>query len=79
MSRALIDYVAPWLVDHPDELSVLEVEGEGSVLILEVSVNAEDVGKIIGRRGRIIRSLRALAKAAGQRDGRAVMVEVVDQ
>ncbi len=79
MSRALIDYVAPWLVDRPEELNVLEVEGEGGVLILEVSVHPDDVGKIIGRRGRIVRSLRALAKAAGQREGRAVMVEVVDQ
>jgi predicted RNA-binding protein YlqC (UPF0109 family) len=79
VSRALIDYVAPWLVDRPEELTVLEVEGEGGVLILEVSVHPDDVGKIIGRRGRIIRSLRALAKAAGQREGRAVMVEVVDQ
>ena len=78
MSRDLIDYVGPWLVDHPEELIVTEVEGEGDAHILEISVHPDDVGKIIGRRGRIIRSLRALAKAAGQRDGRAVMVEVVE-
>ncbi|CAN5556856.1 KH domain-containing protein [soil metagenome] len=78
MSRALIDYVAPWLVDHPEELNVLEIEGENDALILEVSVHPDDVGKIIGRRGRIIRSLRALAKAAGQRDDRPVTIEVVD-
>jgi len=78
VTRALLDYVGPWLVDHPEDMRVLEVEGEGNVLILEVSLHPDDVGKIIGRGGRIIRSLRTLAKAAGQRDGRSVMVEVVD-
>ena len=78
MSRALLEYVGPWLVDHPEEMSVLEVEGEGDLLILEVSLHPDDVGKVIGRRGRIIRSLRALARAAGQIEGRSVTVEVVD-
>jgi hypothetical protein len=78
VTRALVDYVAPWLVDHPDELEVREVAGEGTSVLLEIVVNPEDVGKLIGKRGRIIRSLRALAKAAGQRTGQTVMVEVVD-
>ena len=78
MTRALIDYVAPWLVDHPDELEVREVGGEGDSLLLEIVGNPEDVGKLIGKRGRIIRSLRTLAKAAGQHTGQTVMVEVVD-
>ena len=78
MSRALLEYVGPWLVDHPEEMSVLEVEGEGDLLILEVSPHPDDVGKVIGRRGRIIRSLRSLARAAGQLEGRSVTVEVVD-
>ncbi len=78
MSRALLEYVGPWLIDHPDEMQIDELEEEGGSTVLEVSVNAEDVGKLIGRRGRIIRSLRMLARAAGQRDGRSVTVEVVD-
>ena len=78
MSRALLEYVGPWLVDHPEEMSVLEVEGEGDVVILELSLHPDDVGKVIGRRGRIIRSRRALARAAGQIEGRSVTVEVVD-
>jgi predicted RNA-binding protein YlqC (UPF0109 family) len=78
LSRALLEYVGPWLVDHPEEMSVLEVEGEGDLLILEVSLHPDDVGKVIGRRGRIIRSLRSLARAAGQLEGRSVTVEVVD-
>jgi predicted RNA-binding protein YlqC (UPF0109 family) len=78
LSRDLLDYVAPWLIDHPEEMSVLEVEGEGNVLVYEVTVHPDDVGKIIGRRGRTIRALRALARAGGQMDGRSVTVEVVD-
>ena len=78
MTRRVIEYVAPWLVDHPDEVEVAEVEGEQGVIVLEVSLHPDDVGKMIGRRGRIIRSLRALARAAGQREDVSLMVEVVD-
>ena len=78
MTRRVIEYVAPWLVDHPDEVEVAEVEGEQGAIVLEVSLHPDDVGKMIGRRGRIIRSLRALARAAGQREDVSVMVEVVD-
>ena len=79
MSRELIEYVTPWLVDHPDEVEITEVEGEreGEV-IFELVVHPDDMGKIIGRRGRIIQSLRILARAAAQRSGGTVSVEVVD-
>ena len=46
--------------------------------MVEVTVHPDDVGKIIGKRGRIIRSLRTLAKASGQREGESITVEVVD-
>lgn len=78
MTRRFIEYIGPWLVDNPDELSVTEAEGERGGLVLEVSVNPEDMGKLIGKRGRIIRAIRTLARAAGQREGQNVMVEVVD-
>ena len=78
MSREVIEYLAPWLLDHPEELEITEVEGDRGETVLELSVNPEDMGKIIGKRGRIIRSLRVLSRAAGQRDGRGVLVEVVD-
>lgn len=77
MTRATVEYLTPWLVDHPDDIDIVEVEEEGSI-VLEVSVNPEDMGKIIGKRGRIIRSIRSLAKAAGSRSGDNVLVEVVD-
>jgi predicted RNA-binding protein YlqC (UPF0109 family) len=78
VTRAVVEYIAPWLVDNPDAVSVTEGAGDRDGVVLELSVDPEDVGKIIGKRGRIIRSLRTLARAAGQRDGVSVMVEVVD-
>jgi predicted RNA-binding protein YlqC (UPF0109 family) len=78
VTRALVEYVAPWLVEHPEAIEIQEVETDGGGVVVEVSVHPDDVGKIIGRRGRIIRSLRTLAKAAGQRAGENVTVEVVD-
>ncbi len=77
MSRALLDYLAPWLLDEPDAMEVTEVEGDRDATIFEVKVAPDDAGKIIGRRGRIIRSIRTLARAAN-RDSGPVMVEVVD-
>jgi len=74
----MLEYITPWLVDHPEEIEIAEVEGERGGIVLELSVHEDDVGKIIGKRGRIVRSLRTLAKAAGQRDKQNVMVEVVD-
>ncbi|HEX2294489.1 MAG TPA: KH domain-containing protein [Actinomycetota bacterium] len=78
MSREFLEYVTPWLVDHPDEVMITEADGERDEIVYELAVHPDDMGKIIGKRGRIIRSLRALARAAGGRDARAVSVEVVD-
>ncbi len=78
MSREVVEYVAGWLVDYPDEVEVAELESEGGGVVLELSVHPDDVGKVIGKRGRIIRSLRAIAKASGQKQRQNVSVEVVD-
>lgn len=56
MTTALIEFVAPWLVDHPDELTIEEVEDERGTLVLELSLHPDDMGKIIGRQGRTIRA-----------------------
>lgn len=77
MSRELLEYVVPWLVDNPDAIGITEVEGERDATILELTVDPDDVGKVIGKRGRIIRALRTLAKAS-QEEGSNIMVEVVD-
>ena len=78
MTRELVEYVVPWLLDHPEDIQIAEAEGDRGATVLEVSVHPDDMGKIIGKRGRIIRSLRLLARAAGQRDGNTIFVEVVD-
>jgi predicted RNA-binding protein YlqC (UPF0109 family) len=77
VSRQLLEYVVPWLVDNPDAIQIAEVEGERDATILELTVDPDDVGKVIGKRGRIIRALRTLAKAS-QHEGGSVMVEVMD-
>lgn len=77
-AKAFLEYTVPWLVDNPDEVEIAEIEGEGDGVVYELTVAPEDMGKVIGKRGRIIRSLRTIARAAGQGDGRPVSVEVVD-
>lgn len=77
-AREMLDFVIPWLVDDPDAVEVVETEGDGETVVYELTVDPDDMGKVIGKRGRIIRSLRVLARAAGRDDGRPVTVEVID-
>jgi predicted RNA-binding protein YlqC (UPF0109 family) len=75
--RELVAHLTRGVVEHPDRVSVTETEREGTTII-EVRVAAEDVGKVIGRQGRIIQAIRTVARAAAARRGRRVAVEVVD-
>lgn len=77
-AREMLDFVIPWLVDAPDAVEVVETEGDGETVVYELTVDPDDMGKVIGKRGRIIRSLRVLARAAGRDDDRPVTVEVID-
>ena len=74
--KELLLYIARSLVDHPDQVSVTELEGEETVL--ELRVAPEDMGKVIGRQGRIAREIRAVVKAVAQRQGKQVSVDIVD-
>ena len=74
--KELLLYIARSLVDHPDQVSVTELEGEETVL--ELRVAPEDMGKVIGRQGRIAREIRAVVKAVAQRQGKKFPVEIVD-
>jgi predicted RNA-binding protein YlqC (UPF0109 family) len=74
--RELIELLARSLVDSPDEVSVTEVEDEQSVTV-ELKVDSSDMGRIIGKQGKIARAIRILAKAAATKSGKKVQVEIV--
>jgi uncharacterized protein len=74
--RDLLEYLAKSLVDKPDDGRVSQIEGERSV-ILELRVSPDDMGKIIGKQGRIAQALRTIVKAAAIRDGKRVMIEII--
>jgi predicted RNA-binding protein YlqC (UPF0109 family) len=73
----LLAYLARQLVDDPDAVSVEEVEREGAI-VLELRVAKDDIGKVIGRQGRIARALRAVVRASGARSHRRVLLEIVE-
>ena len=74
--KELVQVIAKSLVDNPSEVHVNEVLGEQSV-VLELRVAPEDMGKVIGRQGRIARALRIVVKAAATRENKKVTVEIV--
>ena len=74
--RDLVEYLAKSLVSNPDAVQVQEVDA-GRMTVYEVTVAEEDVGKIIGRQGKVIRSIRSVVKAAATRAGTRVDVDVV--
>ena len=75
--KELLLYIAKNLVDDPDQVTVTESEGEdGKVLQLHVAPG--DMGKVIGRQGRIVKEIRILMKAVAQRKGKKVSVEILD-
>ena len=74
--KGLVEYVAKALVDKPAEVKVDEVQ-DGNTTVYELEVGEEDVGKVIGRQGRVVRGLRALVKAAATRKGVRVDLDVV--
>ncbi len=73
----LVEYLARSLVDDPDSVEVNEVAGERSAVV-EVSVAPDDIGKIIGRNGRIVGAIRTVVKAAAAKEGRRVEVEILE-
>lgn len=72
----LVEYLVSSLVDNPEAISIDVTDGEGTSLI-EVHVDAEDVGKVIGRHGRVIKAIRTLARACAARDELIADVEVI--
>ena len=74
--KELVEVIAKALVEHPDEVSVTERES-GRDLIVELPVAPSDMGKVIGKQGRIAKAIRAVVKAASSNDNKRVDVEIV--
>ena len=72
----LLTQIIKHIVDEPDEVTVTEVQGERAI-VLEIRVAADDVGKVIGREGRIINSLRQIIKAAAGKRNKRVNIELI--
>ena len=75
--KELLIYIAQNLVDNPDEVSVTERETD-SETVFELRVNPSDMGKVIGRQGRIAKEIRALMRSVAQRQGKRISVDIVD-
>ena len=75
--KDLLIYIAQNLVDKPDEVNVTEIEKD-SETVYELRVAASDMGKVIGRQGRIAKEIRALMKSVAQRQGKRISVDIVD-
>ena len=73
----LVSYMAANLVDQPEMVGVKQIDADGSV-ILEVRVAPDDMGKVIGRHGRVARAMRTVVKAIAARQGKKATVEIVE-
>lgn len=74
--KELVEFIAKSLVDNPEEVQVTEVQNERST-ILELRVAPEDMGKVIGKQGKIAQSIRTLTKATAAKEGKRVGVEIM--
>ena len=76
--KELVQYLAKSLVNNPDAVEVKETEGEAAS-VLELKVAKEDLGRIIGKQGRTVKSIRTLLDAAASRTNRKVVLEIVEE
>ena len=77
MEKELVEFMVRSLVDQPEEVSVNVIEGEKST-ILELHVAEGDVGKVIGKQGRISKAIRTILSASATRDGKRAVLEILD-
>lgn len=77
MEKDLVEYIVKSLVDVPDEVSISVIEGEKST-ILELRVASEDVGKVIGKQGRIAKAIRTILSASATKSGKRAVLEILD-
>jgi hypothetical protein len=77
MEKDLVEFIARSLVDTPEEVEVVMIEGEKST-ILELKVAEDDIGKVIGKHGRIAKAVRTILSAASSKDGKRFVLEILD-
>jgi uncharacterized protein len=74
--KLLLEHIAKALVDEPDQVDVREIESE-RLIVLELRVSADDMGKVIGKQGRIAKAIRSVVSAAALKENKRVVVEIV--
>ncbi len=74
--KELVEVIAKSLVEHPDEVVVTETENEKNILV-ELRVAPSDMGKVIGKQGRIAKAIRSVVKAASSKEDKKVVVEIL--
>ncbi|MGM0688401.1 MAG: KH domain-containing protein [Bacillota bacterium] len=74
--KQLLEHIAKALVDEPDQVDVQQVESE-RLIVLELRVASEDMGKVIGKQGRIAKAIRTVVNAAAVKENKRVVVEIV--
>lgn len=77
MMKEVLEVIAKALVDNPDMVNITEVNNEDSSVTLELRVAQNDMGKVIGKQGRIAKALRTVVKAAASRENKKVSVDII--
>lgn len=75
--KELVEFIARSLVDHPESVEVRQVDGEKSIIV-ELKVDPEDMGKVIGKHGRIAKAIRTIVKASAVKQEKRVVVEIIE-
>ncbi len=75
--KEVLEIIAKALVDNPDQVNITEIDNEDSTVTLELHVAESDMGKVIGKQGRIAKALRTVVKAAASRENKKVSVDIV--
>ncbi len=76
MMKELVEVIAKALVDNPDEVSVTEKD-TGKAIVIELRVASSDMGKVIGKQGRIAKAIRSVVKAAASREDKKIVVDIL--
>lgn len=76
--KEVLEIIAKALVDYPDQVDIKQIENEDGSITLELRVAESDMGKVIGKQGRIAKALRTVVKAAASRENKKVSVDIVE-